>query len=105
MGQIQDHSYEGSMGGRLRLRRSSRAFCPVCGKQVDLVAFARAAELFHTDLQDIEFLIKHGDVHQIHNRKGQVMACAPSLFECFEVRRTRLLDSGIIKDSGVEKPA
>ena len=104
MGHIQDRSVDGAIGGNLQLRRTSRAFCPICDKQVDLVAFGRAAELFHTDLQDIEFLIKHGDVHQIHNRRGQVMACSPSLFECFEIRRTRLLDSGIIKDLAVEGP-
>lgn len=98
MGHIQDQSFESSMGGKLQLRRSSCAFCPICDKQVDLVAFGRAAEVFHTDLQDIEFLAKRGDIHQIHNRKGQVMACSPSLFNCFETRRTRLLDSGILKE-------
>ena len=89
-------SFEGSLGGKPGLRRSSRAFCLVCAKQVDLLTFDHAAELFHTDLQDIEFLTKQGDLHQIHNRKGRIMVCAPSLFDCFESRRTRLLDTSIL---------
>ncbi|HMQ04506.1 MAG TPA: hypothetical protein PKD26_11370 [Pyrinomonadaceae bacterium] len=84
--------------GRFDLRRSSHAFCPRCDKQVELIAFENAAELFHTDLQDIQFLAANGSVHQIHNRKGKLMVCSVSLFECFDSRRTRLLDSGIIKE-------
>lgn len=80
------------------LRRSSHAFCPVCAKQVELVSFENAAKLFHTDMQDIRFLTGSGDVHRVHNRKGRVMACTVALFDCFEKRRTRLLDSGILKD-------
>lgn len=90
---------------RLRLRRSNHAFCPVCEKEVELISFEDAATLFHTDLQDIEFLAKKGDVHQVHNRKGKVMACTPALFDCFEKRKTRLLDSGILKKIAAAKSA
>ena len=96
-------SFESSIGGTLR--RSNCSFCIVCSKQVELLTFDRAAELFHTDLQDIEFLAKQGDVHQLHNRKGRIMVCAPSLFECFEKRRTRLLDSGIVREMAAKKSA
>jgi hypothetical protein len=90
---------------RLSLRRSSHAFCPVCEKQVELISFADAATLFHTDLQDIQFLTNKGDVHQVHNRTGKVMACSPALFDCFENRKTRLLDSGILKEIAAAKSA
>lgn len=89
----------------LFLRRSGNAFCPVCAKQIELLSFARAAELFNTDLQDIEFLTKRGEVHQIHNRKGVLMVCSVSLFECFDNRRTRLLDSGILKERSAKGSA
>ena len=101
----EESPFDGLVSGKFSLRRSGRAFCPVCSKQVDLLAFDHAAELFHTDLQDIQFLTKRGEVHQIHNRKGQLMVCAVSLFECFDSRRTRLLDSGIIKEIAAEKAA
>lgn len=91
-------SIDGNASGGLRLRRSTHAFCLVCAKQVELISFERAAELFHTDLQDIEFLAKAGSIHKAHNRKGKIMACANSLFECFDNRRTRLLDSGFEKE-------
>lgn len=89
----------------LFLRRSGHAYCPVCSKEIELLSFARAAELFNTDLQDIEFLAKSGDVHQIHNRKGILMVCSVSLFECFDNRRTRLLDSGILKERSAKGSA
>lgn len=91
-------SFGSESAQKLFLRRSGHAFCPVCSKEIELVSFTRAAELFNTDLQDIEFLAKSGDVHQIHNRKGILMVCSVSLFECFDNRRTRLLDSGIVKE-------
>lgn len=91
-------STPGTASGKLRLRRSSHAFCLVCGKQVELISFDDAADLFHTDHQDIQFLVKSGSVHQVHNRKGNVMACSLSLFECFDNRRTRLLDEGYFKE-------
>lgn len=77
----------------MKLRRSNFALCPLCDKVVDLLDYAHAAELFHTDAQDIDYLARSGSVHRVHNRKGVVMVCSISLFECFEQRRTRLLDS------------
>lgn len=103
MTQRQSEAFEHSIGGKLFLRRSGHAFCPVCSKQVELISFADAADLFHTDLQDIQFLTNAGSVHQIHNRKGKVMICAVSLFECFDNRRTRLLDSSIFDEKESEK--
>ena len=90
---------------RLSLRRSGHAFCPVCAKQVELFSFEHAADLFNTDLQDITFLSEQGNVHPIHNRKGRLMVCSVSLFECFENRRTRLLDSGIFNEIAAKKSA
>jgi hypothetical protein len=98
-------SFDQASSRRLSLRRSSNAFCPICSKQIELISFEDAAKLFHTDLQDIEFLTNQGDVHRVHNRKGKVMACSVSLFDCFENRRTRLLDSGIFKKIAAKKSA
>ncbi len=79
--------------GKICIRRSGTALCPLCDKVVDLLTFESAAEVFKTDIQDVEYLAKSGAVHRVHNRKGMVMVCSISLFECFEQRRTRLLDS------------
>lgn len=75
----------------------------MCDKVVDLLAYDHAAELFHTDVQDIEYLAGTGAVHRVHNRKGLVMVCCNSLFECFENRRTRLLDSYFIDQLAKKK--
>lgn len=78
-------------------RRSRQAYCPVCAEQRKLFAFDQAAALFNTDLQDIEYLADHGDLHLVHNRRGKLMVCETSLRGCFENRRTRLLDSGFFE--------
>lgn len=105
MNQGHVNSTDGSMSKKLALRRSGHAFCPLCDKQVELIAFDQAASLFNTDLQDIQFLTTNGAVHQVHNRKGRVMICAVSLFACFDNRKTRLLDSGILKEMAAKKSA
>lgn len=74
-------------------RREGSAHCPKCEKPVDLMSIADAARCFKTDEQDIEFLIKTGRVHGLHNRRGEVMICCNSLFTCFDSRPTRLLNS------------
>lgn len=76
-------------------RGSGYAFCPVCVRLVELIPFDKAATLFRTDLQDIQFLARRGEVHRLHNQNGSLMACRGSLFECFDRRRTRLLTSGM----------
>lgn len=98
-------SLEMSKSAQRSLRRSKHAFCPVCAKLTELISFDEAAEVFHTDLQDINFLAGRGEVHQVHNRRGKVMACSVSLFDCFENRRTRLLDSGILKEKAAKGSA
>ena len=83
---------------KMCIRRSGFALCPLCDKLVDLLSFESAADVFKTDLQDIEYLARSGSVHRLHNRKGKVMICSISLFDCFESRRTRLLDSHFVED-------
>lgn len=99
------NSSVGATPGKHSLRRSGHAYCPVCTKQIELISFKDAAGLFNTDMQDIEFLAKRGDLHQIHNRKGKVMICSVSLFECFDSRRTRLLDTGYFEELASKKSA
>lgn len=74
-------------------RRTASGFCPACEKPVELLSFERSAEMFNTDTQDITFLAKRGELHRLHNRKGELMICSNSLFHCFDARETRLLDS------------
>jgi hypothetical protein len=79
--------------GKIFPRRKDKAYCVVCEKPVDLLGFQASADLFNTDLQDIEFLANQSEIHRIHNRRGEVMICAASLFAKFDERPTRLLDS------------
>ena len=88
-----------------RTRTSNFAVCPLCDKMVELYEYSHAASLVHTDLQDIEYLAKVGSVHRVHNRKGEVRVCGISLFDCFENRKTRLLDSHFVAATGVDEAA
>ena len=73
-------------------RTRGRAFCLKCQKPVDLMAFSNAAEFFKTDLEDIEQLAETGQLHRIHNRRGETMICCDSLFTLFDNRQTRILN-------------
>lgn len=83
--------------GNIRIRRSRFAFCPACSKIVELMTFAAAADAFKTDMQDIDLLARNGSLHRVHNRYGEVMVCSISLFDCFDNRKTRLLDSHFVE--------
>jgi len=85
------------------LRRSHSAYCLRCEKIVELFTFEEAAECFNTDERDIEFLANRLMLHRIHNKKGLVMVCSISLFECFETRATRLLDPALFAKSAPEQ--
>jgi hypothetical protein len=74
-------------------RQHDRAFCIVCDKPVELLGFQVSADLFKTDVQDIEYLASRSEIHRLHNSRGEVMICAASLFASFGERPTRLLDS------------
>lgn len=73
-------------------RTGDRAFCLRCQKPVDLMTYSKSAEFFKTDLEDIRKHAESGDLHRIHNRRGEMMICCNSLFTFFDSRETRPLD-------------
>jgi hypothetical protein len=72
-------------------RTADRALCPLCEKPVKLLSFSEAADLFKTDIAEIENLAETGKLHRIHNNRGQVMICTESLFWLFQNRPTQFL--------------
>ena len=77
-------------------RTRNRAFCPRCDKPVDLVRFDEAAAFYKTQISDITALSETGDLHRIHNSKGEVLICSDSLFAEFDRRETRKLDMKLL---------
>ncbi len=71
----------------------TEVFCPVCQEIVLAISPAEAARLFKTDLQDVQFLLKNNMIHAVREDQAVVSICRTSLENCFERRRTRLLDS------------
>jgi hypothetical protein len=91
-GHLSEISYRKSNSNTIYLRRSGFAFCPVCEKPVGLLSFDAAAELFKTNVPDIESLAGRGELHRVHNRNGVVLICSDSLFTCINSRETMRLD-------------
>lgn len=73
-------------------RTRDRAFCLKCQKPVDLMTYAKAAEFFKMEVEDILQLAEGGHLHRIHNRRGVMMICGDSLFTFFDSCETRPLD-------------
>lgn len=77
-------------------RSRRRAFCPCCEKPVDLMSFEDAAAFYKSNVGSIEALTEAGDLHRVHNRKGEVLICCESLFQNFENRQTQKLDKKLL---------
>lgn len=88
---------------RIRLRLNGMAFCPRCDRVVELLSFSQAAKSFNTDLQDIVLLAEKGDLHRLHDRRAMIRVCERSLFDFFESRKTRLLDSYFVNSMANSK--
>ena len=94
--ELQQRDTDPMFSAKLCLRRSGHAYCPVCEKLVELIAFDAAAGLFRTDLPDVVHLAERYVLHRVHNRRGELMICSISLFDCFESRETQLLDKSVL---------
>jgi hypothetical protein len=87
------------------IRLSDHAFCPVCQKLIKLVSYSDAAAIFKTDEDDIADLAESLKLHRVHNRRGKVMICTDSLFQCFDDRQTRLLNPDFLPVSAAKVKA
>lgn len=70
------------------IRRSGRAFCPLCSEEVELLSFPGAAVLFDIERVNID-LREQGELHRLYNRSGVLMICSRSLREYFRGDRQR----------------
>ena len=91
--------------GNISIRLSDHAFCPVCEKLNKLVSFSDAAAIFNTDEDDIVGLAESLKLHRVHNRRGTVMICTDSLFQCFDDRQTRLLNPEVLRITKIKEKA
>ena len=70
-------------------RTRDRAFCPDCEKPVKLLSFEEAVGFIKTGFENIFRLAEMHELHRLHNRKGEVMICADSLFQILNNRQKR----------------
>lgn len=72
---------------------SRKHLCIHCTLDVEWVTVREAAEVFNTDAQDIVYLVERREIHVRTGISETLFVCRNSLFDCFESRKTRLLDS------------
>lgn len=73
-------------------RTYDRAFCPRCQKPVNLMFFDEAAGFYKTQIAAIAAIAETGNLHRIHNSKGEILICSESLFQEFSQQKTQKLD-------------
>lgn len=56
------------------------ARCPVCGREVETLAQAQAAEVLEINLLRLDALLAEGRIHAIPTVSGSVRICRDSLF-------------------------
>jgi predicted site-specific integrase-resolvase len=65
----------------LRLRSSAvSAHCAVCGREVETLAAAQAAEVLEVETDRLNLFIADGRVHAIGTVSGSLRICKDSLF-------------------------
>lgn len=60
-------------------RSRTKAFCIFCETIVGLIDDEQASNFMQTDLYTLERLAAEGEIHRLHNRKGNVMFCRRAL--------------------------
>ena len=63
----------------LRGRNSSRAFCPICGAQVEMVALESVGVITNLDQPALEDWLNSGALHRSRSTDGCEQVCLNSL--------------------------
>lgn len=58
----------------------TRAFCPTCAREVEMLGVAQAIALLRTDLTSFNCLLAAGPLHAIATSSGSLCVCLDSLF-------------------------
>jgi hypothetical protein len=56
-----------------------RAYCVLCGREVEFVSQARAAEILSVTISTLQVLIASGEAHGVEASTGAMWVCADSL--------------------------
>jgi hypothetical protein len=57
-----------------------RARCPICGREVETLGKAQAAEVLEVNERTLDHLLTAGQVHAIQTVSGSLRICQDSLF-------------------------
>lgn len=71
----------------LRARSSTRAWCPQCGADAEMIAFENVGVISNLDQPALKAWLNSGELHQSHAADGSALVCLNSLLA--RVRNTR----------------
>ena len=69
----------------VRHARAEQAWCPICGKHVDVVTLAKEALAEFLASKDVQQWIAAGRLHVSREPDGPSHFCLASLLQCFEL--------------------
>ena len=62
-----------------RERTQTQAFCLLCKKQTTLMTVGEATQIHQFTLDEISRYVASGELHRVHNSKGEILFCQNSL--------------------------
>lgn len=72
---------EGQRKKAERTRAGNRAFCLLCKRTTTLLDFWQAADLYATTRGEIMNRVEMGEIHRVHNSRGEILLCRNSMLE------------------------
>jgi hypothetical protein len=87
-------SFEPESGINSGKRTSTKAFCIVCQRRVNLITFDTAIIVLCVDPDGFLRLLEEGRIHRLHNSKGRILACLNSVRKAAAHRRDDALRTG-----------
>lgn len=67
---------------RRSIRKKSRAFCPGCAEQVEMLTLDEAVSMVKRRARALIRQLESGAIHSIETPSGHLLVCAASLRQC-----------------------
>ena len=68
----------------LRGRSSSRAWCPLCGADAEMIAMENVGVVSNLDRPALEAWLNSGELHRLRAHDGSALVCLNSLLACVQ---------------------
>lgn len=66
----------------LRARRSTRAWCPVCAAEGEVIASEGTGSISNLDSPELRECLNSAELHRVQAADGSILVCVNSLLAC-----------------------